>query len=341
MNPTRLPSRLALAILASLLPLGDQTPLFNDGPAFGGSKVFSEGRNPMGNSARCDQAAPGWYFSYLDGDQRAKDNKTILQDVAVLAPNALTRLQDAPWAQRTRAYGIVGIKDSAQFAFTREEMNSLTTVPGDTTTVLGRRVTVDRITFGGGGLQSGTAFGGAIRLEQWRNGVQTAALNPVAGQLPMTDLDTSLLGSTSTHQKTLTYALDMGFTMEMAQGLRLGLTVDQLNPKHLWDVYLQPQFRAGLQFDLGAMAKLSVETDLNAAARMPFPEKQQASSASLRIAASPAVVFILGAERRKIGEASVTRGGITLQLRTAAFMLGLGLQLGQDRPLRGATLMVN
>ena len=38
---------------------GAQTPLFTDGPAFGGSKVFSEGMNPLGNPARFDRRPPG------------------------------------------------------------------------------------------------------------------------------------------------------------------------------------------------------------------------------------------------------------------------------------------
>jgi hypothetical protein len=341
--------------MAFALPLCAQTPLFTDGPAFGGSKVFSEGRNPLGNSARYDQSPPGWYFTYLDGDQRAQDNKAALQNVGSTDPLALAKLQDAPWAQRARAFGIASIKDSAHFAYTREELNSMTAFPDldpthlgsfnalllNGTTVLGRRSVVDRLSFGGSSAQNGTSLGGSLRIEQWRNGTQTAALNPAGDQLPMSDLDTSLLGYRTTNEKTLSYSLDMGFTMELAQGLRIGLTADQLNPKHLWDVYLQPQFRAGLQFDLGTIAKLALEGDVNAAARMPFPEKQQTASASLRFAAGPAVALILGAERRKLGESVVTRGGVTLQLRTAAFLLGVALQVGQDHPLRGATLMVN
>jgi hypothetical protein len=355
MNPTRTCSRIALLAAACALPLCAQTPLFNDGPAFGGSKVFSEGRNPLGNSARYDQPPPGWYLTYLDGDQRAQDNKAALQNVGSTDPLALAKLQDAPWAQRTRAFGIAGIKDSAHFAYTREELSSMVATTDldpahlgsfnalllNGTTVLGRRSVVDRLSFGGSSAQNGTSLGASMRIEQWRNGTQRAGLNPTGDMLPMSDLDNALLGYRTTPEKTLSYSIDMGFTMELAQGLRIGLTADQLNPKHLWDVYLQPQFRAGLQFDLGGMAKLSVEGDINAAARMPFPVKQQTASASLRFAAGPAVALIVGAERRKLGEAVVTRGGVTLQLRTASFLLGVGLQVGQDHPLRGATLMVN
>ena len=351
MSTRSLPSLLALTLLAGCLPLAAQTPLFTDGPGFGGSKVFSEGRNPLGNPARFDQALPGWYFTYLDGDQRAQNNQTLLLNAPTNDPMALANLQNAPWAQRTRSYGAAGVKDSAILSFTHEDLNSIVAVPdvapGDflsarnTTVALGRRDAVDRITFGGGGSTSGSGFGLNVRLEQWHNGFQTAALNPTGSQLPWSNLEASLLGMSTTTDKTLTVALDAGFVMELAQGVRVGLTVDQLNEKHLWDIYLQPQVRAGLQIDLGSMAKLSAEADLNAVERMPFPVKQKGASASLTLTASQAVAFVVGAEHRTIGAASVTRAGVTLQLKTPSFLLGIGYQFGQETPLRGAALMVN
>ena len=62
---TRLPllSRLIVAASALCVPLLAQTPLFTDGTAFGGSKVFSEGLNPRGNWARTSQAPDGYFFS--------------------------------------------------------------------------------------------------------------------------------------------------------------------------------------------------------------------------------------------------------------------------------------
>jgi hypothetical protein len=127
----------------------------------------------------------------------------------------------------------------------------------------------------------------------------------------------------------------------MAQGVRLGLSADQLNAKHLWDVYLQPQFRAGLQLDLGQQAKVSVEGDINAVERMPLPVKQQSISASLRFALSPAAAFLVGAEQKKLAGASQTFFGGTLMIRTESVMLGIGFNAGQDRPMKGATFMVN
>lgn len=359
MNAPKPPSRLLLILAASLMPLCAQTPLFTDGPAFGGSSVFSEGLNPLGNSARFVRPVAGWYFTYLDGDTRAQDNKSILQTAAgsdpVAVSNALTRLNDAPWATHTKAYGIAGVKEGVNFGYTREELNSVlaqtdldpthlgstAALAGNTTLLDGRRDTVDRISIGSATVQNGFAAGGTLRIERWSQGVRIGALNPGFSLYPLGAVETSLMGFTQTDIKTLTYSLDAGFTMEFAQGLRGGLTVDQINAKRLWQIDMKPQVRAGLQFDLGASVSLSAETDLNSAERMPFPEKQQASSASLRFSSSPAVTFILGAEKRKIGDNTVTRGGATLQFRTPSLLLGVGFQFGQDGPLKGGSIMVN
>ena len=64
------PRALGLALLAATLPAAAQGAL--DGPSFGGSRVFSEGLNSLGNPARFDRCLPGWYFSALDGDLKAK-----------------------------------------------------------------------------------------------------------------------------------------------------------------------------------------------------------------------------------------------------------------------------
>jgi hypothetical protein len=347
--------RLFLA-LAGILPLAAQTPLFTDGPALGGSKVFSEGMNPLGNAARFDQPLAGWYLTYLDGEQRAADNRSILQDAAgadaALASSALTRLADAPWALRTRAFGFAKAGDASHFSLTREEIHSAMAHPDldparlgsglgiNGTQVDGRHVRVDRMNFGGGSMASGVAMGLTFRVEQWSMGRTAAWRNPLPDQASLAQVDDRLLRGTGPWNKTLTYAIDMGFLAEVAEGLRLGLTADQLNAKRLWDVNLRPQFRAGLQIDLGSRAKLALEGDVNKVERMPFPVKQGSASASLRIATSSAVTLLLGAERRTIGDSSVTRGGITLQVRSSSFAVGVGFYAGQDSPLKGATLMV-
>ncbi|HLO66127.1 MAG TPA: hypothetical protein VK188_03855 [Holophaga sp.] len=347
-----------LALVALSLPLAAQTPLFNDGPAFGGSRVFSDGLNPLGNPARYDQAPQGWHLSWLDGDQRAQDNKKILGDTLATDPAvvdaALRKLQDAPWAQRTRAYGLVIAKEAAGLGFTREEYHTsfarvdLTNLGANLANngsfLDGRRAIVNRIHFGGGSLAAGTAVGFGFRFERWELGgvAPMLAQGSEGGAFPFTvPADPIVMNYATTSVKGTHWALDAGFTRDLAEGLRVGFMADQLNTKRLWDVTLKPQFRAALQLDLGPASTLTLEGDLNSAARMPFPEKQKAMAASLRYRVSGAVTFTVGGERRQIGEAAVTRLGATLSLRTQAFLVSFGFQAGQDRPMKGITAMVN
>ncbi len=339
--------RFLLAAAALCAPVAAQTPLFTDGPAFGGSKVFSEGMNPLANPARFAQAPTGYYFSYLDGDQRAQDNKSILA-ASVTDPTQLPRLADAPWALRTRAYGFSSVQNSANLTLTREELNSMLYVPQPGISdgyMDGRRAVVDRLGMGGGGpLQTGstTALGVNLRVERWEMG-RTIENYDFAGPgaAGFASAESDLLGASGTSFKSWNIGLDGGLVMEMAQGVRLGVTADQLLPKHLWDVYLQPQFRAGLQLDLGQSTRLGLESDINAVERMPIPARQQSSSASLRFGFSQAATILVGVERRKIDDAPVTVVGATLQIRTSSLLVGIGFQASQDRPMKGATLMVN
>jgi len=347
MTPKPMLARIVVAASAVAAPLLAQTPLFTDGGAFGGSKVFSEGLNPLGNPARTSQAQAGWSFTYLDGDQRAKDNKSILAATAspdpATAAAGLAQLAGAPWALRTRAYGIQNIQNSASLAYTREQTNGILAHPdlgGGVSTLDGRRTTVDRLSVGGGGpVQGGLNFGGALRIERWAMGQQIATYAPPPAGFG--DPESTLMTFTDTSVKTLTYGMDLGLVMELAPGVRAAATLDQLNPKQLWDVNLKPQLRAGLQFDLGQVAKLSLEGDLNAVEQMPFPVKQKTAGASLRLVAGPATVFLLGAEQRKVGDSTTTRGGATLQIHMTSLLLSIGFQAGQDRPMKGATLGVN
>lgn len=347
------PSRLAFVALS--LPLAAQTPLFNDGTAFGGSRVFSDGLSPLGNPARYDRAAPGWHLSWVDGDQRASDNKAILGDTLATDPavvdGALRRLADNPWALRTRAYGIAMAREAAGFGFTREEFRSsfaavdLTHLgaglAANTTALDGRRAIVNRIHVGGGSLAGGTAAGFSFRAEQWQLG-GIAPLLAQGGAFPYTlHADDLVMSANPASVKATNWALDAGFTRDLAEGLRLGVMVDQLNRKRLWDVDMKPQFRAALQLDLGPSTLLTLESDLNRTARMPFPQKQRTAAASLRYQVSPSVTFRVGGERREIGDASVTRVGGTLDLRMPSLLLSFGFQAGPDRPLKGLSAMVN
>jgi hypothetical protein len=339
-------ARIVIVASAVCAPLWAETPLFTDGPAFGGSSVFSEGMNPLANPARFSQAPTGWYFTYVDGDQRAKDNKSDLAATTTGDPSTLGPLGNAPWALRTRGYGIATTKSGANLALTREEFNSMLFQPSSFSPFIdGRRATVDRLSVGGGGsVQQGstTAMGVNLRIERWAMGQTVQYYNASApGALYFGSAESDLMGTTSTSVRTLNFGLDAGLVLELTQGVRLGVTADQLNPKHLWDVYLQPQFRGALQLDLGQMTKLTLEGDINAVERMPFPVKQQTDGASLRFALSQSVVILLGVEQKKVDSNSVTMGGVTLQIRSDSLMLALGFQAGQDRPMKSATVMVN
>ena len=365
MTTPSLLSRSAVALAASLLPLAAQTPLYNDGTQFGGCKVFSQGLNPLGNPSRFDQAPDGWYLTVIDGDQRASGNDTSLQNTTSADPvavsNALAQLADSPWALRTRAYGITGVKGGMNFGFSREEFHSMVAYPDldpahlgtaallqtmNSSWVDGRSTKVDRLNFGGGGNTSGTSVGYNVRLESWQMGTITPFLkNPAGGFTPSTfpyqSINDYVMGYGTTTEKSLNWALDVGFTTEVAQGLRIGAMVDQLNHKLLWDVDLKPQVRGALQIDLGPNTQVTVEGDINGVERMPFPVKQQSSSASLRYQVSPSVIFVVGGERRKIDGDLATRLGATLVLKTSAILLSIGFQAGNDRPLKGLALMVN
>jgi hypothetical protein len=349
MSPKPLLARIVIAASAVCAPLWGQTPLFTDGAAFGGSQVFSEGMNPLANPARYSQAPTGYYFSFLNGDQQSQNTETILNNIGPSDPASLAKLANAPWILRTQAYGVESIKSGACFGLTREEFNSVLAYPdlggfgsSNVPYLDGRRATVDRLNLGGGGpMQTGstTTLGVSLRIERWAMG--ETILDYFGTGNPFASYNSTLLQSTGTSVASWNLALDAGAVLELTQGIRLGLTADQLNPKHLWDVYLQPQFRAGLQIDLGTIAQLSLESDLNAVELMPFPVKQQSAGASLRFTLSPAAAFLVGVEQKKVDSIAVTMIGGSLQIKTQSLLLAFGFQAGQDRPMKGATVMFN
>jgi hypothetical protein len=212
--------------------------------------------------------------------------------------------------------------------------------PGGNTIADVRRSAVDRIAIGVGSLEQGTAMGFSVRLERWKLGTQTLFLNPTGTQQALSG-GPNPFDFNDMSKKTTTAALDFGFTYELVQGVRFGGTIDRLNQKHLWDVYERPQVRLGMQVDIGSLARLSAEMDVNNAQRMPFPVNQRTAAASLRIAANQSVTFVVGAERKKIGDVAVVTAGASVQFRTQAFLVGVGFQFGQDRPLKGAAMVLN
>jgi hypothetical protein len=353
MTPSRLFTALALSVILGRADAWAETPLFNDGTAFGGSQVFSEGLNPLGNAARFDQPQPQplYCFSYVTGDQRSVDNATALKNLnpqlatTEQISGALRKLVDSPWGIRTRSYGVAFLADTVNASFTHEEFNSVLVAPDALSTDLDstaglaqnttradlRRVKVDRIASGIGSLAQGVGAGFSFRVEKWNMGTQTAALVPTLGQVPL-DGSIDLMGFRNTSLST---------TTELAQGVRLGGTLNRLNAKRIWDVQEKPQGRIGLQMDIGTITRLSIESDVNDTMRMPFPVKQRTSAASLRLAANPTLTLIVGAERKKFGDAVVTKAGASLQIHLSEWQVGFGMQFSKDRPLQGISTYVH
>jgi hypothetical protein len=353
-----------LSILASLLvPVcsgSAQVPLFTDGTAFGGSKVFSLGMDPRGNACQNTQVTDGFYLTYLRGDAQGSDHAdayTTLQgsqDPFALS-GALQTLGQAPWAERETGYGAAVFQKGNELVLTHEVMNGVWVFPdlapahleptGDMvlnqTRAQGRRDTVDTLSLGGGSAGATYTTGLRFRAERWGQGLQEALLNPPPGVLGVQGAGVDLLDANTTDRRTLAYAVDFGVTTSLAQGVRLGATADHLNTKRLWDVYEQVQVRAGLQMDMGTMGTLSVEQDINQAERMPFPVRQRTGAFSLRLNANSAVTIILGVERTQYeGTDAVVKGGATVMIHVPKLQVGVGMQLSQGRPLMGATAMV-
>lgn len=350
MTRARLITLLALASGA----LSAQAPIFADGAAFGGTRVFSEGLNPLGNPARFDKPAAGVYLGWTEGDEGAKDTKTALDGFSDPARTAsgLAKLADKSWALRTRAFGLAYVDKGMYSSFTREENTSLLAAPDlnpahlgaglllNTTTVDVRRTVVDRLCLGAGSFDQGSGYGISLRVERWKTGQVLAAFNPGAGQLTLDGRDLLEFQETA-GSRTTTLTVDLGYTQELLQGIRFGATVDRLIPHHFGDVYEGLQGRAGFQVDLGSTVQLSVDSDINKAMRMPFPVRQRITTASLRMAPSPFLTLILGAERRTLGGQALIRGGATLFVHGGGWHIGVGFQAGQDRPMKGAALSVN
>jgi hypothetical protein len=342
------PACLTLAVLpvrAQALP---------DGPEFGGGKVFSQGISSLGNSARFDQAAQGWYLGWTAGDLKPKDQQKAL-DGLFLVPSldasgqlaALASLADKPWAQRTTSYSMTFIKAGGIHAsLGREESTGmLATVDLDpahrgntaalalnSTSLDIRHAVVNRVVTGAGSMANGVAYGVAVRLEDWRWGREVQALWPSTGQVPL-GAPGEVLNFKATPEKHFAATLDGGVVLEAAQGLRVGVMVDRAIPATFGDVKERAQFRAGLQIDLGSpTAQLGIEADLNRAVRMPIPAEQKSASVSLRILAGPAAELLVGAERRTVANVASNAFGATFFVKLGGFHVGAGLRFSQDRP---------
>lgn len=346
-DPRSLTLLLALGLAAPA-----QVPLFVDGPPFGGSRVFSEGLAPLANAARFDRARNGFYLGWVEGDQGAEDALKALDRMdrtAALARN-LQDLAKAPWALRTRAFGMSWVESSLHTSLAREERTGLLAavdadpdhlgagIGQNTTRFDLRRAVVDRLSIGAGAMERGSGYGVLLRVERWKTGQAVAMFNPLPGTLRMPE---DPLAYRDTQNTATVATLDFGYLVEVWSGARLGFTVDRAIPHRFGDVKEKAQVRGGGQLDLGDRFTLSVESDLNRAARMPFPVKQRITSASLRMEAGARTTLILGAERQSLAGDAVVRGGLTAWFHGDRWSVGLGFQASQERPLKGLALRSN
>lgn len=350
---------LSLLALLALAPglRAQQLPFFADGTAMGGSRIFSLGLNPLGNPARFAPrpggSLPGTYATYLSGGMEAPDFQKTLDLLKEGAfEDAIRTFATRPWGQRSTALGLAILDEQGHFSLTRESTTALWAVPDLAPARMGagfanngsvletRRSTVDRLVYGLAGMERGTGMGASVRAERWSLGKRVSVPHPTLGQHSFTLVAQDPWGFATTDTKVTALSLDAGITVELGTGLQIGLQADRLVGGTIGDVEEKPQARAGLQVALGSMATLSVEIDLNSAARMPYPVKQKNQSASLVLHLNPSVSLTLGAERRQMGELTSTRTGATLRFITPSFVFGAGLQLGADQPLRGGMLRV-
>lgn len=347
-----------LPLLAALTPLAAQS--FGEGPAYGGTRLFAEGLDPKGNPARFDQAQPGWYLGWEDGDRQPKafrrTGDALLAGFgtpdAAQAQGALEDLGRTPYAERRRAYGLaISAQGGIYFALGQEQLTALRAYPDLDPTRLGAglagnlsladvgRADIQRLVLGAGSGSEGQAYGFTFRVERVRLGREQVLLNPAAGG-PARPVGDALTFSTTT-QSHLTATLDLGAQFTLLPGIKLALAGDRLIPRTLGGVQEKAQFRAGLMLDLGPTASLEVEADVNKARRVPLPVDQRSAAAGLRLAFGPTLSLRVGAERRTVDGQASTLLGASLRLRNAPLHLTFGFQFGDDRPSRALALKVD
>jgi hypothetical protein len=334
----------AALLLLFALPAAAQS--FADGTGFGGSRVFSSGESPTGNPARFDQLPEGVYLGADWGDltphgaaQASEDLVAAESDPSRL-PSALAGMADHPWALRERSYGLAWAwTGGLRMGYTRDDLRGAFTavdLAGSHAALDARQAVVDRLYAGAGSEAGRSALGFTVRVDRVRFGQETSALPPQPGQAFLGDPAAPLDGIPLGHSVT-SATVDLGALYAFTASVRGGLTLDRLASRRYADLKEDPQARAGLQADLTPSVKLSLESDLNAAERLPFARKARASAASLRVDLSDAAFLTLGAERRSYeGAPATTAFGASFHYRLPPLVLSFGLRLGDDRPLAAA-----
>ncbi|HET6330548.1 MAG TPA: hypothetical protein VFF76_07150 [Holophagaceae bacterium] len=336
--------RAVLLVVLAAAPAAAQS--FADGTPFGGSSVFSNGENPRANPARFDQAPEGFYLGADLGDLKPRGAHNAASEVLIAESDpsslsaAMADLTTHPWSTRERAYGLAWAwAGGIRFGYTREDLRgtfAMTDAALPQITLDARQAVVDRLYAGAGSQAGRTALGFTVRVERARLGQETLALLPAPGQTPLGDPEAPLDGAGFANTVT-SATLDMGLIQEVSQRFRFGITLDRIASRRFDDLKEDSQARAGLQVDLTQSLKLSLESDINAAERLPLPVKRRVDAASLRLEVSPSAFFTLGAERRRYESAPrSTVFGAAFHLRVAPLFLSLGLRFGDDHPLAAA-----
>ena len=335
-------------------PLAAQLSPFADGPVFGGSKLFS---GMFVQTDRPFQTAPvRGYFSagFATGDQGAGKFLSSLDSFASINLNnfdasedpiahknavdtimdAINELRESKWGMRSRTYGIALHDPNSSLVLTREEMTSLWAEAMDSQ-AFGfdvRRAVVDRLASSYFGSTKNGAFfyGGTFRIERWSFGRTFREMGTLLPDDSYIGRAKQLLDFKDASEKSVSYGLDAIMGVEIAGGIKLALQTDRLAAKRLWDVEEKPKLRAGVQVDIGSLAKLTIESDINEAMRMPYPIMQKTALASLKVKANATLTFALGAERKTMDDQSTVRFGLNAWITGKSSHFGVGFQVGQD-----------
>jgi hypothetical protein len=246
--------------------------------------------------------------------------------------NAINELSESKWGMRSRAYGMALHDPNSSLVLTREEITSLWAEAMNSRVFEFdvRRAVVDRFAASYFDATKNSAFfyGGTFRIERWSFGRTFREMG-----LP----DDSYIGRAKqlldfkdASEKSISYGMDAIMGVEIASGIKIALQTDRLAAKRLWDVEEKPQLRAGVQVDIGSLAKLAIESDINEAMRMPYPIMQKTALASLKVNANATLTFALGTERKAMDGQSTVRFGLNAWITGKSSHFGVGFQVGQD-----------
>jgi len=328
---------LVVTLLCFAAPLAAQVPPFIDGPALGGSKLFSGGLSPSSRPFQEMNVRGHFSAGFAMGDQGAGKFLSSLDSLengdADAFRDALREIGEFKWGMRSRAYGLALYDQRSSLALTREEMTSLwaEAIDGQTFGFDMRRAVVDRFATSYFGSTKNSAFfyGGTFRVERWSFGQDHREMGTLPSDEPYIGRAKYLLDFKDAPENSISYGMDSIIGLEIA-GVRLALQTDRLVAKRLWDVEEKPQIRAGVQVDVGSIVQIAVESDVNEAMRMPYPAMQKTALASLRVRANATLTFALGAERKTMDAKSTVRYGLNAWITGKTSHFGVGFQVGQD-----------